>query len=135
MSQAGDPPFAALLDRLRLGELTFDDVKALNARDINNPALPILTFPIGSDDSTRATAFANNAPRVLYNQAITAAKARSGITVYRLLADWRALPRRLPTRVLPSARAPDRVPCPGMGRVYRHENCRHFQHCNGHWNR
>jgi len=87
MSQAGDTPLAALLDRLRLGELTSDDVNTLNACDINNPPLPIPTFSIGSDVSTRVTAFANNGPRVLYNQLISAAKARSGITVYRLLAD------------------------------------------------
>jgi len=44
MSQVGDPPFADLLDRLRLGEFTSDDVKALNALDINNPSLPFPTF-------------------------------------------------------------------------------------------
>jgi len=138
MSQAGDPPFAALLDRLRLGELIFDDVKALNVRDINNPSHPIPTFPIGSDVSTRATAFANNAPRVLYNHVIIAAKVRSGITAYRLLADSRR--RGAPChnaylrqnyRLLEDLTG---VPCLGMGRVYRHENCRHLQHFNDPWN-
>jgi len=123
MSQSGDPSFAVLLDRLRLRELTFDDVKALNARDINNPSHPIPTFPIGSDVSTRATAFANNAPRVLYNHVIIAAKVRSGITAYRLLADSRR--RGAPChdaylreyyRLLEDLTG---VPCLGMGRVHR----------------
>jgi len=138
MSQAGDTPLAALLDRLRLGELTSDDVKALNARDINNPSLPIPTFSIGSDVSTGATAFANNAPRVLYNPVITAAKARSGITVYCLLADCRR--RGVPCHnayLRECYRLPEHltgVPCPGMGRVHRHKNCRHLQQFNDPWN-
>jgi len=138
MSQAGDTPLAALLDRLRLGELTSDDVKTLNACDINNPPLPIPTFPIGSDVSTRVTAFANNAPRVLYNQVISAAKARSGITVYRLLADCcrRGVPchdaylreyYRLPEHLTG-------VPCPGLEPVHRHKHSRHLQHFTDLWN-
>jgi len=83
------------------------------------------------DISTRATAFANNTPRVLYKQVITAAKGLSGITMYRLLADCRhdAYLReyyRLPEHLTG-------VPCPGMGHVYRHKTTRHLQHFNDPW--
>ena len=82
--QAGDPAFAALLERLRFGELTHEDVYLLNSRDINSESVHLPADFATTPPEQCATAFVANSTRELYNAAVTVNAAESGATVFRL---------------------------------------------------